>query len=166
MQPADVLDLWERLQAAGRWAALDGGWGVDALLGQMTREHADVDVVVELERMPDILDALRPLGLTAAEDHRPTRLVLRAQDGRQVDLHPVTFDHDDTSWQAGAGPDGSDCPYPAEDFVTGQVLGQPVGCISAALQVAHHSGYEPGDVDRADMARLAERFGLTLPHPY
>jgi hypothetical protein len=46
------------------------------------------------------------------------------------------------------------------------VLGQPVGCISAALQVAHHSGYEPGDVDRADMARLAERFGLTLPHPY
>ena len=30
---ADGIDVW-----------LDGGWGVDALLGQQTREHDDLDL--------------------------------------------------------------------------------------------------------------------------
>lgn len=41
----DVLSQGE----VGVW--LDGGWGVDALLEEQTREHHDVDVVVELSNV-------------------------------------------------------------------------------------------------------------------
>lgn len=35
-----------QLHKAAIRAWLDGGWGVDALLGRQTRTHADVDVVI------------------------------------------------------------------------------------------------------------------------
>jgi hypothetical protein len=38
-----------------------------------------------------------------------------------------------------------------------------VGCLSAALQVAHHTGYPPDEKDRHDVRLLHERFGLDLP---
>lgn len=156
----DVLDTW-RLRA---W--LDGGWGVDALLGRVTRVHDDVDLVVENGSITDVLEALGSLGYCVEEDHSPTRVVVRASNGRQADLHLVTFDAEGTAWQSGASPDGSDCPYPPSGFGQGRILNRVVPCISAELQVEHHRGYEPRDRDRADMANLAERFGLTLPDRY
>jgi hypothetical protein len=41
-----------------------------------------------------------------------------------------------------------------------------VPCISAELQVEHHGGYPPRDRDRADMANLAQQFGVTLAGRY
>jgi lincosamide nucleotidyltransferase A/C/D/E len=147
-------------------AVLDGGWGIDAPLGAVTRRHGDVDLVVELGALPSVLAALSPLGFTVTEDLSPVRVVLRALDGRQVDLHPVTFDVDGTGWQAGAAPDGSDCPYPPWGFGRGRILDRAVPCLTPQLQVEHHCGYAPADQDRVDMARLADRFGLTLPDSY
>jgi lincosamide nucleotidyltransferase A/C/D/E len=145
---------------------IDGGWGVDALLGEVTRFHDDVDLVVELGTLPEVYEGLFCLGLSVSEDLSPVRVVLRSPDGRQVDLHPVTFAEDGTGWQVGASPDGSDCPYPPEGFATGQILETFVPCLSAELQLEHHSGYTPRDRDRGDMARLASRFGLDLPSSY
>jgi lincosamide nucleotidyltransferase A/C/D/E len=139
---------------------LDGGWGVDALLGEETRPHGDVDLVVELEALPEVLRTLERVGFAVAEDHAPVRVVLRASDGRQIDLHPVTFDDEGTGWQRGASPDGSDCPYPSSGFGHGHILGRRVGCLTAELQLDHHRGYEPRDRDLADMARLSARFPL------
>jgi lincosamide nucleotidyltransferase A/C/D/E len=48
MSAADVeycLDVWER---AGITVWLDGGWGVDALVGRPTREHDDLDIAIAL----------------------------------------------------------------------------------------------------------------------
>jgi lincosamide nucleotidyltransferase A/C/D/E len=145
---------------------LDGGWGVDALLGEQTREHDDVDLVVELKCLEDVIAALAPLGFELSEDYIPTRAVLRSADGRQVDLHPVTFDVEGTGWQRGAEPDGGDAAYPADGFGEGQVLDRVVPCLTPELQIQHHSGYEPRELDRLDMARLADRFGLALPRGY
>ncbi|MGH0035700.1 MAG: nucleotidyltransferase domain-containing protein [Myxococcota bacterium] len=39
-----VLEVLETLEGAGVRAWLDGGWGVDALLGERTREHADLTI--------------------------------------------------------------------------------------------------------------------------
>lgn len=50
--------------------------------------------------------------------------------------------------------------------VTGLVGGREVPCVDVHTQVRCHTGYEPTAEDRADMARLGERFGLTLPPPY
>lgn len=161
-----VLQVLDALDAAGLQAWLDGGWGVDALLGTQTRQHDDVDIVVELERMDEVLRALEPLGFRLVADHLPTRAVLRTSHGCQVDLHPVQFDVQGTGWQRGAAPDGADCPYPAGGFARGHVLTRVVPCLSAELQVEHHCGYEPRAQDRHDMAALGAVFGITLPHPY
>ncbi len=166
MLAGQVLDVLDAVEAGGLRVWLDGGWGVDALLGEQTRAHDDVDIVVELDQFEDVCRALEPLGLRLVEDLLPTRAVLRSPDGRQVDVHPVTFDHDGVGWQRGAGPDGSDCRYPSAGFGQGRVLDRSVPCLTAELQVEHHRGYEPRERDRRDMAALASAFGLELPPPY
>jgi len=166
MQPDEVLRVVGELQARNLRVWIDGGWGVDALLGEVTRLHDDVDLVVELRALPEVYGCLGSLGLSVSEDLSPVRVVLRSPDGRQVDLHPVTFAEDGTGWQVGASPDGSDCPYPPEGFAVGQILETFVPCLSAELQLEHHSGYTPRDRDRKDMARLTSRFGLYLPSSY
>jgi lincosamide nucleotidyltransferase A/C/D/E len=163
MQADEVLRVIGELQARNLRVWIDGGWGVDALLGEVTRPHDDVDLVVELKTLHEVYGCLSCLGLSVSEDLSPVRVVLRSPDGRQVDLHPVTFAEDGTGWQVGASPDGSDCPYPPEGFTMGHILETFVPCLSAELQLEHHSGYTPRDRDRRDMARLASRFGLDLP---
>ena len=166
MQADEVLRVVGELQARNLRVWIDGGWGVDALLGEVTRSHDDVDLVVELRTLPEVYGCLSSLGLTVSGDHSPVRVVLWSPDGRQVDLHPVTIAEDGTGWQVGASPDGSDCAYPPEGFTKGQILGTLVPCLSAELQLEHHSGYTPRDRDRRDMARLASRFGLDLSSSY
>ncbi|HVX17460.1 MAG TPA: hypothetical protein VHA73_05450 [Acidimicrobiales bacterium] len=143
MQLGDVLRVLGALRGAGLAVWLDGGYGVDALLGTQTRDHSDLDIVIELAHVNDVRDALNRLGFSLAEDYLPTRAVLRAADGRSIDLHPVTFDEHGTGWQHAASPHGTDCPYPAEGFGEGRVTGDAVPCLTATLQVAHHSGYPP-----------------------
>jgi len=145
---------------------LDGGWGVDALLGAQHREHGDLDVVMALDQVGLAVDALAPLGYSLEEDARPTRAVLRSRDRGQIDIHPVTFDARGVARQKHAAPDGGDCVYPAEGFTAGTIEGTVVSCLSPQVQLAHHLGYEPRAHDRADMRRLADRFGLQLPAPY
>jgi lincosamide nucleotidyltransferase A/C/D/E len=41
---------------------LDGGWGVDALLGQQSRQHGDLDVAVEARHLDVLLQALDQAG--------------------------------------------------------------------------------------------------------
>ena len=166
MEAEEVLSILDLLRHGGLKVWLDGGWGVDALLEEQTRPHGDVDLVVELVALPLVLSTLAAAGFTPAEDLAPVRVVLRTVDGRHADLHPVVFDDDGTGWQQGAGPDGSDCPYPATGFGRGRILGRSVPCLTPALQLEHHCGYRPRDRDRVDMAQLARRFSLALRSPY
>src|SRR4051812_10145173 len=47
MTALDVLKLYAELEAHGIPIWIDGGWCVDALLGQQTRAHPDLDIAVE-----------------------------------------------------------------------------------------------------------------------
>jgi lincosamide nucleotidyltransferase A/C/D/E len=42
MTSEDVVELLQRLEQHDVVVWLDGGWGVDALLGEQTRPHGDV----------------------------------------------------------------------------------------------------------------------------
>jgi lincosamide nucleotidyltransferase A/C/D/E len=46
MSSDQVLAVLGELEAAGVDAWIDGGWGIDALLGRQTRQHDDLDLVV------------------------------------------------------------------------------------------------------------------------
>jgi lincosamide nucleotidyltransferase A/C/D/E len=158
-----VLELIAVLRSAGVQPTLDGGWGVDALLGCETRPHEDLDLVVALSDVPRIRGVLEPLGFTLHEDHLPVRFVLR-RGSEQIDFHTVTFDGEGGGIQPQPG--GGTFRYPPEGFVTGRVGGESVPCISAAVQVLCHLGYEPTSKDAHDVLRLCREFGLPVPEAY
>lgn len=162
---ADVLEVIDRLEAAGIDVWIDGGWGVDALVGEQTREHDDVDLVVPLARVGDACAALAGLGYNLTLDWLPTRCQLRDGEGRGVDFHPVAFAGDGSAVQAAR--DGGSYEYPAQGFTgRGAIAGRAVRCLSAEVQVRHHTGYKPTDVDRRDMRLLRDRLGVELPELY
>ena len=165
MRSHDVLEVLDRLDAAGVTWWVDGGWGVDALFRRATRAHGDLDLVVPREHLPAATDALAPLGLAHAEDvvpGLPGRLVLRDPRGRQVDLHVVVLDADGNAWQELDG--GAWGLYPRADLAAeGAIAGRAVRCVSAELQLRHRLGYPWRDADQHDLRLLRERFGLALP---
>ncbi len=165
MDADDVVLVLDRLEQSQITHWLDGGWGVDALLGSETRSHEDLDIVIARSDCSGAEAALAEPGFSrdpSAEPGLPARLVLRAADGRRVDLHPIVVDAEGNGWQElGSGAWGA---YPA-DGLTGEGLvgGRSVRCVTPELQLRHHLGYPPAEDDRRDLRLLAEAFGLALP---
>ena len=164
----DVGEILDRLAVCGIEVWVDGGWGVDALLGEQTRVHDDLDLVIARCDCPAAQDALEPLGFEHAADIEPglpARFALRDPSDRRVDFHPVVFDESGNGWQE--LPDGSWGLYSAEGLRgVGTIAERRVPCLTPDLQVRHHLGYQPDADDQHDMRRLAERFQLELPSPY
>jgi lincosamide nucleotidyltransferase A/C/D/E len=161
----DVLGILDQLDRAGLVVWLDGGWGVDALLGRQSRPHQDLDLVIARDDGAAAQAALSGLGFhhdVTARPGLPARLVLVDSGGHLVDLHPVVFDRQGNGWQElGEGAWGD---YPAEGLAgVGVVGGRPVRCATPQLQVRHHLGYPLGSSDRHDLRLLAERFGVPVP---
>jgi lincosamide nucleotidyltransferase A/C/D/E len=162
MAARDVLGILRALETRGVAVWLDGGWGVDALLGQETREHDDLDLVVELSDAGQVVESLRQLGYELVAGAAPKSFVLVDPVGRQVDVHPVTFDAD------GGGvyqmDDGKTWVYPAQGFTgRGTVAGEGVRCLSPEVQVRVHAGYQLTDKDYRELWLLRERFGVEPP---
>jgi lincosamide nucleotidyltransferase A/C/D/E len=166
MEAQEVVRLLDLLEAARATVWLDGGWGVDALLGGQTREHDDLDLVAPLAEVPRLTEALVSAGYEHVAGGSPKSFVLVDPDGRQVDVHPVVFD------QARGGgvyqmDDGREWVYPAAGFEgRGEVAGRRVRCLSPEVQVLVHNGYELTDKDYLELYLLHERFGVFLPEQY
>lgn len=155
-----VLDA---LESASVRVCLDGGWGVDALLGEQTRPHADLDLVVGVDDADALTRALGGIGLHPRSGVGSANVVLRDDRGREVDVHLVRFD------ARGDGrfplPDGRVWPFHAAAFSgRGRIAGREVRCLSVDAQVqCHAQGYAPTENDLRDMERLQLRFGVVLP---
>ncbi len=160
----EVIDLLERLSVIV-W--LDGGWAVDALVQEQTREHDDLDLVLRAEDAELAISALAGLGYRMHLDYRPTRFVLADVCDRRIDFHPVVFDEKGDAVQKGAGPNGSDAPFPASGFRgRGAVAGRPMPCLTPDLLVLFHTGYAPKTKDTHNVRLLCDRFGIPLPPAY
>lgn len=147
------------LRRAGADVWTGGGWGIDALVGERTRDHRDLDLMHRADQEPAVLAALSAAGFTETLDQRPVRFVMTAPDGREIDFHPLVFAGDGSAVQASFDP-GHPFGYPASCFVTGTIGGRTVPCLSAEQQVYFHQGYEPSERDRHDMAQLRRVFGI------
>ena len=162
---SDVLEIVERLGDAGVRVWLDGGWGVDTLIGRQTREHDDLDIVIPLSKAGAARRILTQDGFGISEDEPTLCFVARAPRDRRVDAHTVTFDEEGAGLQRQE--DGTFWRYPPEGFSgRGRVGGRAVACLSAEVQVLCHLNYEPDDTDRRDMRLLAESCGIPLPPPF
>jgi lincosamide nucleotidyltransferase A/C/D/E len=47
MTSIDVIDFYTTLENLGIEIWVDGGWGVDALLGEQTLPHKDLDIAIQ-----------------------------------------------------------------------------------------------------------------------
>ena len=92
MRLDEVFRVLDALAESGIPAWLEGGWGVDALVGRQTRAHRDLDLDIDASQEAEALSVLRRLGYEVETDWRPNRVELVAAGGRWVDLHPLQFD--------------------------------------------------------------------------
>lgn len=141
---------------------LDGGWGVDCLLGEQTRGHSDLDLVVDRRDLDRVMAHLQHQGYEVIRDWRPTSIAFRDQAGREVDLHPVDITADGGGDQVLN--EGATWHYSAP--VEGVIAGRTVRCAPPRDQLLMHLGYDPRPVDFADVRRIAERFDLPVPSPF
>lgn len=148
------------MRAHGIEAWIEGGWGVDALLGEQTRAHGDLDLGVVFEDVDRICEVLSEFD--RSDDQWPSSFVLRDAAGRKVDCHPLRFDDRGDGWQDNRT-GGPPHRWPREGLAAvGLIGGVEVPCITPELQIAWHQYPEFDDLDWADMHRLSERFGLDL----
>jgi lincosamide nucleotidyltransferase A/C/D/E len=166
MTQADLLAILDRIDGAGIDTWLDGGWGVDALLGAQSRPHKDVDLVVQVIDVPAMREALARDGFVLDRGEPESNFVLRDPKGHEIDVHPVRFN------AGGDGvyrmEDGDDWIYPADGFTgRGRIGERDVKCLTADVQMLGHAGgYEPHWTDFHDMRLLNSRFGTPLLPPY
>lgn len=155
----DALEILLHAERNDVAVRLDGGWGVDALLGCQTRDHDDIDLFVERKDGLRYIQLLRKEGFSEQSQTYATdsHTVWRDDRGRTIDLH--LFETDATGELLFEG-----AVYPAEIFSgTGHIAGKEVRCIPPAEQVAFHLGYAHDENDVHDVRLLCERFGLDLP---
>lgn len=163
MTAEQALGVLDSLAAAGVEAWVDGGWGVDALVGRQSRPHADLDLAVPSECLVAALAALRRDGFAFAREELPASVVYRHADGREVDIHPVERTADGGGDQI--RPDGTGRWHYGPP-TTGRIAGREVTCLSLDTQLRAHVGYEPDADDARDLRLLREAFGCRLPPPY
>jgi lincosamide nucleotidyltransferase A/C/D/E len=166
MTSVDVIDFYRTMSEIGAEVWIDGGWGVDALLGQQTRTHKDLDIAIEERHLPLLREVLSRQGYTEVrlEDARPWNFVLGDGNSREVDVHVIMLDDDGNGVY---GPPENGEIYPAEALTgKGVIDGQTVRCISPEWVVKFHSGYELKEKDFRDVSALCQKFAIGLPAAY
>ena len=164
MTAIDVVYLYAKLRNLGIDVWIDGGWGVDSLLGKQTHPHADLDIVIQQKDLPALRRLLEEHGYgdIEREDTSPWDFVLGDDKVHEVDVHVIVFDLEGNGV---FGSSGAVYPAPALSG-TGRIQGHTVRCISAEYLVRFHAGYELQDTDLMDISALCERFGIEYPKEY
>jgi lincosamide nucleotidyltransferase A/C/D/E len=165
MQAADILQIIDWFEQADIPVWLDGGWGIDALVGHQTRSHSDLDVVVWLNTVTKIEQLLTEQGFIVKLSELPTRFVMEDERDRSIDFHTVKFDTTGNLVQVLQ--DGTVFRYPS-DSLSGQGIidGHVVFCITPEAQLLSHTGYEPMEKDIYNVRLLLQYFDLEVPIEY
>jgi lincosamide nucleotidyltransferase A/C/D/E len=164
MEAQTVLSIYNSLERLGVRIWLDGGWGVDALLEYQTRDHLDLDIVIEQKHVQQLRDLFSHFKEIKLEIARPQNFVLADKAGNEIDVHVIEIDqHGDGIY----GPRANGEMYPASSLTgTGKICGQSVRCVSAEWSLKFHSGYKLKEKDYRDMTALCRKFDLELPDEY
>lgn len=172
----DAIYLYRCLADHGIPIWLSGGWGIDALLGEQTRPHKDLDAILLLDDMLPMCELLAKDGFHLKElwsenawtldregNQTATAFILQDSLGREVDVHAIRLDEQGNGIPAWAASD--EFIFNSEDLSgSGRIAGFPVHCISAQGQVKCHLGYELPQYQVHDLERLQSKTGVPLPN--
>lgn len=164
MDSAQVLTVLDRLDASKIPWWIAGGWAIDALVGNETRHHDDLDLVVPRDSVPTVERLLGDLGYVRAEEGElPAFLILRDAEQGQVDLYVVSVDAGSgEAWQE-FGEDKWDYFSPADMVGVGTIAGRRVRCLSPEALFRQFLGYRWTEKAREDLLTLHRRFGTPIP---
>jgi lincosamide nucleotidyltransferase A/C/D/E len=158
MDAATVIELLERFRSNGIEVTVDGGWAVDALLGEQTRPHGDLDIALRHRDVPKLRKLLESNGYVdiPSKDRRECNFVMADAQGHKVDIHSYEFDE--------SGHNVYGVAYLPEHLTgKGTIMGRPVRCIAVEWMIKFHDGYELDKTDYLDVKALCDRFSLALP---
>jgi lincosamide nucleotidyltransferase A/C/D/E len=172
----DVVSICKRLTTNGIQVWVIGGWGIDALLGEQTRFHKDLDVFILLDDVVRTCALLGHDGYTLKElwsENRPavdarmvetaTAFILQSADGCEIDVHAICLDDRSNGvpvWEADEG-----FIFTREDLAgQGTIGGLPVRCITPEKQMLCHTGYQIPDSQLHDLELLHQKFGVKHPN--
>ncbi len=161
MPPEAVLDFVKWMNAEGIEIIIDGGWAVDALVGNQTRVHDDLDIAVYHKDVPRIRTLLEGRGYVEVPrgDSWECNFVYGNDQGHLIDIHSCSFDAD--------GNHTYGVPYSLDAFSgKGSILEEPVRCIPPKILMEYHTGYPLDENDYHDVKQLARKFGLEIPDEY
>jgi lincosamide nucleotidyltransferase A/C/D/E len=157
----NAVEIIRLLEQNGIEVYVDGGWGVDALLGEQTRKHSDLDIALPHKYVPRLRELLEARGFVDVQrnDTRECNFVLGDNKGHLLDVHSYTFDEN--------GKHIFGVAYEPQHFTgTGVIGGYPVKCIPPDIMVEFHTGYEVDENDYRDVKALCERFNIPMPEIY
>ena len=161
MTAADAVEIIKLIEQNGIEVYIDGGWGVDALLGRQTRKHDDLDIALPHKFVPKLREIFEVRGYkdVPRDDTRECNFVLGDDNGRLIDVHSYTFDENGNNIFGVAY-------EPRHLTGTGAINGHPVKCIPPEVAVEFHTGYEVDENDYLDVKALCEQFGISVPSIY
>lgn len=166
MTSKDVLALYTTLENLDIRIWIDGGWGVDALLGKQTRPHVDLDIAIEhknLEKLKEYLE-LQGYAEVLRDENKKVDLVMGDAKGHEIDVHAFNFDDkgrviEEEDWAGYSR--GSLSGF-------GTIRGVIVLCVSVDHLIKTHTGeHRPlKENDYKDIAALCDKFKIAYPEEY
>ena len=166
MEEKDVIDLYTKLKSLSINIWVDGGWGVDALLGKQTRFHKDLDITIQLKDIPAFRKFIEGLKYNdiKLDISRPHNFVLSHDRGREIDVHVIVLNEKGDGIY---GPVENGELYPAASLTgKGKIGNVEVNCIAPEYVVKFHSGYDLKENDYKDVLAVCEKFHLEIPNEY
>jgi lincosamide nucleotidyltransferase A/C/D/E len=155
--------VYELLDQNGVRCWVMGGWGVDALLGRITREHKDLDLLVLISDLPRYANVVQQHGFERKLEwgesqpisvdalHFDSAFVDAHPDGREIDVHVIDVDLHGVVIQFHTDP----WPLPRNPISgAGTIKGATVRCVTRAAQIAMHTGYDLPEKHREDVRLL------------
>jgi lincosamide nucleotidyltransferase A/C/D/E len=168
MRLGTVLDLLGLAEELGLDLWVNCGWAVDATLGQQTRSHRDLDILIERHHETRFAQALRQRGFDSDddEDAQPWAYVLTDSHGHQVDIH-VLEPLPTGGWSLGPEEGPPEQLIPADALTgEGKIGDRHVRCPTPETLVQWHTGYAAAERDWSDVSALCGRFGIDIPPDY
>jgi len=170
----DAIGIYQRLLDNHIQVWLVGGWGIDALLGEQTRPHKDLDVIMLVDDVGRMCALLSHDGyqfgylweenlstVDARGVETATAFVLQDAEGRELDAHALRLDDEGNGIPAW---DAEGRILRRQDLAgEGSIAGVSVPCFTAEMQMACHTGYKLPDKQVNDLERLHEKFGVAYP---
>jgi lincosamide nucleotidyltransferase A/C/D/E len=156
----DVLAFLDLIEDAEIDVVVDGGWGVDALLGWQSRTHQDLDIAVKHRHVPLLRKVLEVCGYADAlrEDSHTYNFVLGDAKSHLIDVHSYEFD--DTGVLLFG------VPYPLDSLTGTGTIGRRAVCITPERMIEFRCEYEGDENDYQDVLALCSKFELPLPEYY